>query len=176
LQTMLSQPRKGGKHNLHCWKGGDLMVYVDDPIYPFGNMKMCHMMADTLDELHSMASKIGIQRKWFQPHPAHPHYDISKGKRQLAVQSGAQEVTSRELVMKLSLVFKKGGFLPEPVWKCFWCGGEASLSSNGDMHSLLFDKIICSVCLEKHNDLMIMFHTGFRKDGTVPVIQLRLFY
>lgn len=29
------------------------MVYVDDPIYPFGNMKMCHMMADTLDELHS---------------------------------------------------------------------------------------------------------------------------
>ena len=44
------------------------MVYVDDYNAPYGRMTMCHMMADTLEELHAMADKIGIARKWFQDH------------------------------------------------------------------------------------------------------------
>ena len=75
-----------------------MSVYVDNAVNQFGKMKMCHMVADTLDELHSMADKIGIQRKWFQNNPDHPHYDISQSKRILAVQNGAIEITARELV------------------------------------------------------------------------------
>jgi len=56
------------------------------------------MLADTLNELHEMADNIGIARKWFQQHASHPHYDICKSKRTLAIKFGAIEVNRRELV------------------------------------------------------------------------------
>lgn len=76
------------------------MVYVDDMYAPFGRMKMCHMVADTDEELHAMADRIGVARRWFQ-HPGtwKRHYDISLGKRTLAVQYGAMEVTSRQIAL-----------------------------------------------------------------------------
>jgi Protein of unknown function (DUF4031) len=54
-------------------------------------MKMCHMLADTEEEMHAMADKIGIQRKWYQG----DHYDICMAKRDLALAAGAREVSSR---------------------------------------------------------------------------------
>jgi hypothetical protein len=73
-----------------------MTVYVDDAFIPYGRMKMSHMIADTEEELHAMADKIGIKRKWFQDHNM-PHYDICKSKRRLAVRLGAVEITLREL-------------------------------------------------------------------------------
>lgn len=52
----------------------------------------CHMVADTLPELHAMAKKIGLRSTWFQDHDKHPHYDFSAKFRRLAVEAGAQEV------------------------------------------------------------------------------------
>ncbi len=75
-----------------------MSVYVDESQWPFGRMIMCHMVADTLHELHSMADLIGIQRKWFQNKPGFPHYDIAKSKRTLAIIYGAKEITARELI------------------------------------------------------------------------------
>lgn len=43
-------------------------------------MYMCHMLADTITELHTMADRIGIQRKWFQ-NKGIPHYDICQSKK-----------------------------------------------------------------------------------------------
>ena len=74
-----------------------MTVYVDNYNAPFGRMIMCHMVADTLDELHAMADKIGVARKWFQDHRT-PHYDICKSKQELAFKHGALPVTARELV------------------------------------------------------------------------------
>jgi len=34
-----------------------------------------HLTADTLDELHAEAARIGLQRRWFQS-GRHPHYDV----------------------------------------------------------------------------------------------------
>ena len=73
-------------------------VYVDEPEYPYGRMMMCHMIADTLDELHAMADRIGVARRWFQNKGRHPHYDICKSKRALAVNAGAIEIDRRGLV------------------------------------------------------------------------------
>jgi len=73
------------------------MVYVDDMKAPYGRMTMCHMVADTVEELHAMADKIGVNRRWFQSVASTPHYDICKSKRALAVQHGAKEVTMLEL-------------------------------------------------------------------------------
>lgn len=78
-------------------QGGTAMtVYVDDMRAAYGRMKMCHMMADTLDELHAMADRIGVARSWFQD-TMRPHYDIALSKRALAIAAGAREVTLRQM-------------------------------------------------------------------------------
>lgn len=74
-----------------------MAVYVDRARNPFGRMVMCHMIADTLDELHVMAAAIGMRREWFQPR-SFPHYDVSRTRRATAVMLGAVEVDRRELV------------------------------------------------------------------------------
>jgi hypothetical protein len=64
---------------------------------PFGRMLMCHMIADSEAELHAMADRIGVSRRWFQAPPRHdPHYDIALSKRALAVAAGAVEITLRQ--------------------------------------------------------------------------------
>jgi hypothetical protein len=71
-------------------------VYVDDMRANYGRMVMCHMIADTLEELLGMADKIGVQRKWLQDAKAKPHFDIALVKRALAVSHGAKEITLRQ--------------------------------------------------------------------------------
>lgn len=71
-------------------------VYIDDFEAPFGRMRMCHMVADTTEELLGMVDKIGVQRKWIQyPGTYNEHFDICLSKKKLAVKFGAKEVTSR---------------------------------------------------------------------------------
>lgn len=73
-------------------------VYVDDMRAKFGRMIMCHMVADTDAELHTMAARIGVARKWHQkPGTVHSHYDIALSKRALAVAAGACEIDRRGL-------------------------------------------------------------------------------
>jgi hypothetical protein len=75
-----------------------MAVYVDEARHPFGRMLMCHMMADTTEELLAMADRIGVARKWIQKSgTTYEHFDISKGKRAEAIAAGALEVTSRDL-------------------------------------------------------------------------------
>lgn len=82
-----------------------MSVYVDRARNAFGRMKMCHMLADTLEELHVMADKIGIQRKWFQ-NGGTPHYDICQSKRELALKNGALEA-DRYKVVELVRKYRK---------------------------------------------------------------------
>lgn len=74
-------------------------VYVDDMRARYGRMIMCHMIADTDDELHAMAARIGIARKWFQDTMSGPHYDIALSKRARAVSFGAHEITIRQAAL-----------------------------------------------------------------------------
>lgn len=73
-------------------------AYVDNMRASFGRMVMCHLVADTLDELHAMADRIGVARRWYQGPPTTrwPHYDIALSKRALAVQAGALEIEWRD--------------------------------------------------------------------------------
>ena len=80
---------------------------------------MCHMVGDTLEELHEMADAIGVQRRWFQNRRNFPHYDICKSKRERAVARGAVLISSKELVKKAN----KGEIpscTPSPFWKKFY--------------------------------------------------------
>lgn len=77
-----------------------MSVYVDKAVYQYGRMVMCHLIADTPDELHETAGAIGIARRWFQSPPgaSFPHYDVCKSKRALAVRRGALECDRRAFV------------------------------------------------------------------------------
>lgn len=57
------------------------------------------MWADTEEELHEMADKIGLKREWFQPYPEHsiPHYDLVPSRRLRAIKLGA---VARELTLE----------------------------------------------------------------------------
>lgn len=75
-----------------------MTVYVDDMRAAYRGMKMCHMMADTTEELLAMADRIGVQRKWIQKAgTVYEHFDIAMGKRALAVAAGAVEVSRRDI-------------------------------------------------------------------------------
>ncbi len=80
------------------------MVYVDGMNAAYGRMKMCHMIADSTEELLSMADAIGVQRKWIQNAGTHrEHFDVCGTKKMAALKLGAVEVTQRELALKLRL-------------------------------------------------------------------------
>ena len=80
-----------------------MAVYVDAPLSQYGRMIMCHMIADTPDELHAMADHIGVARRWLQapPRASFWHYDICKAKRRLAIAQGAIECDRNAFVAAL---------------------------------------------------------------------------
>jgi len=78
-----------------------MSVYVDKSRNAFGRMIMCHMIADSLDELHVMSDRIGVARRWFQRESSFPHYDICLQMRRRAIDFGAIELGRRRFVAKL---------------------------------------------------------------------------
>jgi hypothetical protein len=86
-----------------------MTCYVDElSIYRKGRLSgaWCHLMTDQddLTELHAMADAIGLDRRWFQATPTHPHYDLRANKRTAAIRAGAVAVASTELVRRCSLL------------------------------------------------------------------------
>jgi hypothetical protein len=76
-----------------------MSVYVDDVRHRYGRMILCHLWADTLDELLAAVDAIGVQRKWIQGHPtlsfgkhrsaSWVHFDISLTMKDRAIARGA---------------------------------------------------------------------------------------
>ncbi|MBW9102898.1 DUF4031 domain-containing protein [Paraburkholderia phenoliruptrix] len=98
-----------------------MTVYVDDMRAKFGRMVMCHMIADTDDELHATAERIGVARKWHQAPPKHDsHYDIALSKRAAAVAAGAVEITWRQtgaMVMRRRITGQLGSHADAIDWQ-----------------------------------------------------------
>jgi len=80
-----------------------MSVYVDRVALGYGRMIMCHMITDTPDELHAMADRIGVARRWFQtpPKASFWHYDIAKSKREIAIAAGAIDCDRNTFVAHL---------------------------------------------------------------------------
>lgn len=75
------------------------MFYVDDAAISWRGRRWYHLMADSEDELHAFADRLGLKREWAQitGHPF-PHYDLTGSKRLLAVRLGAVQMTAIGLV------------------------------------------------------------------------------
>src|SRR3954453_21586244 len=84
----------------------DVTVYVDE-ITDYTRVAMIkrlrythwsHLTADTRDELHRFAKRLGLKRSWFQNATNYRwHYDVVPSKRALAIRLGAVEIDRYQL-------------------------------------------------------------------------------
>lgn len=97
-----------------------MTVYVDDMKARYGRLIMCHMIADSDDELHAMADRIGVARRWHQSPPRHhSHYDIAQSKKALAISFGAIVITTQEVAM-MCRMRKETGSMGSPEEAARW--------------------------------------------------------
>lgn len=87
-----------------------MAVYVDElatwpldfvaPAARKHGARWCHLTADTPEELHAFAARIGLYRRWCsdctQPRSRLLHYDLTPGKRVAALRAGAIYQSSQE--------------------------------------------------------------------------------
>lgn len=66
-----------------------MTVYVDNERIEWRGRNWCHMVADTPDELHAFARRLGLRKSWFQSASVYPHYDITVSVRNRALELGA---------------------------------------------------------------------------------------
>ena len=75
-----------------------MAVYVNKLRRRFGGLSLCHLLADSLDELHAMATRIGLEPSLFNRDRI-PHYDLSLTKRREAISAGAVEIDRQQLAV-----------------------------------------------------------------------------
>ncbi|MBA3862253.1 MAG: DUF4031 domain-containing protein [Actinomycetota bacterium] len=73
-----------------------MAVYVDDFRVPWRGDQWSHLLADTGEELHAFAARLGLQHRHFHHKPARPwkdHYDVPEAKRRQAIGLGAKPIS-----------------------------------------------------------------------------------
>ncbi len=83
------------------------MIYVDAAEWkksPAGRKSYAHMVADSMEELHTFAERIGAKKHFFHRSKTAPHYDITSEQHAVAIANGAQLVTSRVVLAKGKLL------------------------------------------------------------------------
>lgn len=117
-----------------------MAVYVDMARHRFGRMIMCHMIADTVDELHVMAGSLGCSHAWFQPR-SFPHYDLPLFRRRMALEAGAIELDRRGLALRIRLI-RSGAIDQGP-------SGDGSVFRDDPGRMLADDKVVKSIEMER---------------------------
>jgi hypothetical protein len=83
------------------------VIYVDAAEWkksPTGRKSYAHMVADSLEELHEFAIRIGVKKHFFHRSKTAPHYDITSEQHVVAIAHGAKLVDSREVLAKGKLL------------------------------------------------------------------------
>ena len=70
-----------------------MAVYVDDAVTLWRGQRWAHLMADTLDELHVFAARLGLPRHAFQNKTSGAHYDVPAPMREQAIALGAVAIS-----------------------------------------------------------------------------------
>lgn len=75
-----------------------MAILIDNAHWPRWDRMWCHLVSDTsLDELHAFAREMGIPERGF----GGDHYDLPEEMRASAIELGALEVSSQEIVRRL---------------------------------------------------------------------------
>lgn len=67
-----------------------MAVFVDNSRLPWRGQMWCHLVADSVQELHTFADQLGLKRAWFQDRTMYPHYDVTVNVRVRALELGAR--------------------------------------------------------------------------------------
>lgn len=70
-----------------------MSVYVDDAVTLWRGTRWAHLMADTLEELHAFAARLGMPRRAFQNKTSGAHYDVTADMREQAIALGAVPIS-----------------------------------------------------------------------------------
>ena len=75
-----------------------MAVYVDRARVQFKEKLWCHLMADTLEELHIFAQNMNIDARLFHRNASYPHYDITLEMRMTVIAHGAIDADRRTII------------------------------------------------------------------------------
>lgn len=111
-----------------------MAVYVDNCCLSWRGKLWCHLVADTLEELHSFARQLGLKRSWFQDKTRYPHYDVTTSVREKALAIGAiagdrAVVVIKAKQLRLELV-GLGTSRLQPIKEARWMTGAATESAS----------------------------------------------
>lgn len=81
-----------------------MAVYVDSEEIQWRGRAWCHLVADSLDELHAFAAHLGLQRRWFQDRSFYPHYDVTVSVRDRALRIGAVDADRETIIARCKLM------------------------------------------------------------------------
>lgn len=89
-----------------------MAVYVDRAKVSFRGRLWCHLMADTLEELHDFAKQLNIDPRLFHRTASYPHYDITLEMRVVVITQGAIDADRKTIIacgkrLKLELIQKE---------------------------------------------------------------------
>lgn len=73
-----------------------ILVYVDDAFVERRGRFWCHLLADSVEELHEFAASVGLAPRAFHRSARIPHYDITDKQRLLMLAKGVEPVTVRQ--------------------------------------------------------------------------------
>lgn len=80
------------------WTNEFMTVFVDNAKIEWRGQNWCHLVADSLEELHAFAKLLGLKREWFQHAASYPHYDITESLRERALLIGAIEGSNARII------------------------------------------------------------------------------
>ena len=84
-----------------------MAVYVDDATTLWRGHRWAHLMADTLDELHAFAARLGLRREKFQDKTSGAHYDVPAPIREEALRMGAIAISRHRDRVQMRAVIAK---------------------------------------------------------------------
>ena len=81
-----------------------MAVFVDNERITWRGKLWCHLVADSLDELHAFAGALGLRRSWFQERASYPHYDVTTDVRDRALRLGALQGRKAQIIASARLL------------------------------------------------------------------------
>lgn len=80
-------------------KRGAVLVYVDNAFVERHGHQWCHLLADSVEELHQFAAAVGLSMQAFHRAARIPHYDVTAKQRLLMLAKGVRPVTVRQGIL-----------------------------------------------------------------------------
>lgn len=75
-----------------------MAIYVDFVRIEFKSHRWCHMLVDTLQELHEFAALIDVDKRLFHRNASYPHYDVTVQMRETAIEYGALPADRKKII------------------------------------------------------------------------------